>query len=164
MTLFLPRALRDQFVCGIRNTSTLKKLLSQDKSFEECVNNAVADEAADKESKGFTSETINYMKDKKRCNKCFRCGEEGHYANKCSMKDSGLKCGYCQKSNHCTKDCFKKKRDEKSKRGVNHIADFEGDEGKDYEFSVPMFVVKTEDVEGNMSGPTHMVNLIRQNS
>ena len=115
-------------MCGIRNTNSLKKLLAQDKSFEECLNTAVADEAADRESKGLTSmsisESVNYMKDKRK-GKCFRCGEEGHYANKCSMKDGGLKCGYCYKSNHTTKECFKKKKDEKNRRDVKYIEEGE---------------------------------------
>ena len=52
--LFLQRALRDQFVCGIRNGNTLKKLLSQDKTFDDCLNIAIADERAEKESKGLS--------------------------------------------------------------------------------------------------------------
>ena len=52
---FLNLALRDQFVCGIRNRNSLKKLLSQDKTFQECLIIAIVDEAADKESKGLTN-------------------------------------------------------------------------------------------------------------
>lgn len=50
----------DQFVCGIRNGNSLKKLLSQDKDW--CLFNiAIADEASEKESKSLNSyDSINY--------------------------------------------------------------------------------------------------------
>ena len=47
---FLNRSLRDQFVCGIRNPATRKKLLSEDRTFQEALQVAVADEIAAKES------------------------------------------------------------------------------------------------------------------
>ena len=37
--------------------------------------------------------------------KCFCCGSETHFADKWPMKDTGIKC----KSNHLTKECFKRK-------------------------------------------------------
>ena len=43
---FLSRALRDQYVSGIRYRDTQKKLLSIDKTFEECVQTAISDEVA----------------------------------------------------------------------------------------------------------------------
>ena len=62
---FLSRALRDQFVCGIRNPGSLKKLLSQDKGFEDCLNIAIADEAAEKESRDLGNfESVNFTKNK----------------------------------------------------------------------------------------------------
>ena len=48
---FLTEALRDQFVCGIRNGNTQRKLLSEDRSFEQAMQIALADEAADAEAK-----------------------------------------------------------------------------------------------------------------
>ena len=124
---FLSRALRDQFVCGIRNPNSLKKLLAQDKNFDECLNIAIADEAADKESKRLVSgetESVHFNKyqnrdrDRKKGNKakCFRCGSESHLADKCSLKNSGMSCSYCNKSNHTSKECFKKRNDENRKR------------------------------------------------
>ena len=48
---FLTEALRDLFVCGIRNGNTEWKLLSKDRSFEQALQIALADEAADAEAK-----------------------------------------------------------------------------------------------------------------
>ena len=47
---FLNRSLRDQFVCGIRNPATRKKLLSEDRTFQKAIQVATADEIAAKES------------------------------------------------------------------------------------------------------------------
>ncbi|CAH3183162.1 unnamed protein product, partial [Porites lobata] len=47
---FLNRSLRDQFVCGIRNPATRKKLLSEDRTFQEALRVAIADEIAAKET------------------------------------------------------------------------------------------------------------------
>ena len=56
---FLSRVLRDQFVCGIRNTNTLK-LLSQDLTFKECLDKALADKAADKESRDLATSMLPF--------------------------------------------------------------------------------------------------------
>lgn len=45
----LVRALRDQFVSGVRNAGTRKKLLQKDRTFEESLQVAIADEAACRE-------------------------------------------------------------------------------------------------------------------
>ena len=47
---FLNRSLRDQFVCGIRNPATRKNLLSEDRTFQQALEVAIADEIAAKES------------------------------------------------------------------------------------------------------------------
>ena len=47
---FLNRLLRDQFVCGIHNPATRKKLLSEDRTFQKAMEVANADEIAAKES------------------------------------------------------------------------------------------------------------------
>ena len=57
---FLPRALRDQFVSGIPDGNTKKKLLSQDIStFEDAMKIAIANEAAKRESQLFQTNPIN---------------------------------------------------------------------------------------------------------
>ena len=61
---FLPRALRDQFVSGIKDGNTKKKLLSQDvKTFEEAKTVSIADEAAKKETQLFQPKNpVNIIK------------------------------------------------------------------------------------------------------
>ena len=60
---FLPRALQDQFVSGIRDGNTKKKLLSQDIStFGDAMKTAIADEAAKRESQLFQTNLIHVVK------------------------------------------------------------------------------------------------------
>ena len=168
---FLSRVLRDQFVCGIRNTNTLKKLLAQDLTFKECLDKALADETADKESRDLATsmESVHFTKkyNQKRksskTNKCYRCGSEGHYADKCNYKDSGSIFDYCHRPNHTTKECFKKKNDEKRRRSnVNFLKQQHFEEDQD--ILVPMFTIQEETGQQLLSGPTHMINMIRQAS
>ena len=49
---YLTRALRDQFVGGVRSQTTKKKLLSEDRTFDQALKVAQADELAEKESPG----------------------------------------------------------------------------------------------------------------
>ena len=51
---FLLRALRDQFVCGVRSKDIQKKLLETDRDFQACIDVAEAAEAAAKESANLT--------------------------------------------------------------------------------------------------------------
>ena len=48
---YLTRALRNQFVGGVKSQATKKKLLSEDRTFEQALKVAQADELAEKESK-----------------------------------------------------------------------------------------------------------------
>ena len=180
---FLDRALRDKFVCGIRDQSTLKRLLSKDLSFQKCLEQALADESADKETRNLTnsSETVHYVPSAKKKgqggqSKCFRCGSDKHHANKCHLKDSGQICTYCEKPNHTATECFKKKNDERkgqnvpnrSNSNVRQIAQEMNkvsiwDEEKDI---IPMMAVTQELKPQNnlLEGPTHMINNTRQAS
>ena len=48
---YLTRDLRDQFVGGVKSQAAKKKLLSEDRTFEQALKIAQADELAEKESK-----------------------------------------------------------------------------------------------------------------
>ena len=57
---FLSEALTDQFVCGICSESTQRKLLSQDRTFEQALQTAIADEIAEAETKAIHSHVSGY--------------------------------------------------------------------------------------------------------
>ena len=60
---FLPRALRDQFISGIRDGNTKKKLLSQDiLTIEDAMKIAIADEAAKRETQLLQTNPIHAVK------------------------------------------------------------------------------------------------------
>ena len=48
---YLNRALRDQFVCGVKSVDTQRKLLQADRTFEDCIKVGAADEAAGRETR-----------------------------------------------------------------------------------------------------------------
>ena len=120
----LPRALRDQFVIGVKNQATKKKLLSEDKTFEDCQKIAIADETADREAKCIENENLlatpvnkiytNKSEPRKRQVlmpqhkqfNCYRCGSSQHGANTCKYIKSI--CHYCHKPGHLESVCFKK--------------------------------------------------------
>jgi transposase InsO family protein len=49
----LDRAMRDQFISGVRHVPTQRKLLERDRNFDDCVKVAIADEAAGRETAQF---------------------------------------------------------------------------------------------------------------
>jgi len=58
----LNRALRDQFVAGIKSAETRKKLLGKDNTFDEVVKLALADEAAMKETAQLPAAAVNSVR------------------------------------------------------------------------------------------------------
>ena len=60
--LFRNQALRDQFVCGIRSESTQKKLLCVDRTFEQAVQTAMADEIAESEARAIHRRETDYVR------------------------------------------------------------------------------------------------------
>ena len=131
---YLTRALRDQFVGGVRSQTTKKKLLSEDRTFDQALKVAQADELAEKESKllqgnsdtssagilpvnavhkkSFSAQESQKQTDPKSKmggKQCFRCGSPQHLADKCSHVEST--CNYCGKPGHLAKACFKKKKE-----------------------------------------------------
>ena len=131
---YLTRALRDQFVGGVKSQATKKKLLSEDRTFEQALKVAQADELAEKESKQLQSNSnlsakvqavhsvpkksspahpVNKQQSattgKRHAKFCFRCGSTQHLANKCIHSTSV--CNFCKKKGHIAKVCFKKKKE-----------------------------------------------------
>ena len=115
---FLPRALRDQFVVRCCNSESQHKLLQEDRSFDQCVAIAAADEAAVREFKQLhinNEETVHAVKSvnnnrgrggftkRNQLYVCFTCGKAGHFRNNCQYKDS--KCHNCGKIGHLSVVC-----------------------------------------------------------
>ena len=113
---FLNEALRDQFVCGIRDGGIQKKLLgTSDLSFDTAVKTALAMEAAYKDyremnRKALNSSDIHQVKSKRPLStlECFCCGVKGHMKNECVHKEKV--CYLCNKVGHLAKVCMKARR------------------------------------------------------
>ena len=114
----LTRALRDQFVSGVRNAGTRKKLLQKDRTFEESLQVAIADEAACREirhlqTNSTSTHPVHNVQAKSRATsakssrpthtstnkgqvrpaetssyKCYSCGNGGHVSKDCKFRDS----------------------------------------------------------------------------
>ena len=151
---FLSEALRDQLVCGIRSSSTQRKLLSEERSFEQAMQMALADEVADSEAKQIapkhdsTSNTVpvdvvhkyqsrvekkfpEHQRNDNAVNatrkRCYRCNGN-HTQQQCRFKDAT--CHFCQKRGHIAEAC-RKKNGETHLVSTTHETD-ERDEYSDY--------------------------------
>ena len=118
----LTRRLRDQFVSGVKNTETRKKLLQKDHILDECLTAALADEASIREvehlGKQLHVEDAHHMKytprfkknltpsTKKSKYRCFSCGGSSHKRDKCKFRDAV--CHRCGKKGHTKKACIQK--------------------------------------------------------
>ena len=118
----------------MRSQTTKKKLLSEDRTFDQALKVSQADELAEKESKllqgnsdtssagilpvnavhkkSFSAQESQWQTDPKSKmggKQCFRCGSPQHLADRCSHVEST--CNYCGKLGHLAKACFKKKKE-----------------------------------------------------
>jgi hypothetical protein len=137
---FLDEALRDQFVCGVKDGNIQKKLLGvSELTFDIAQKTALAMEAANKdclELQNPSKSAVNKMttksqpkqskvddahqqKQQKRQLTCFCCGERGHIKPKCQhLKE---KCGFCKIKGHMSKVCRQRKKEAREK--INHVSD-----------------------------------------
>ena len=124
---FLKRALRDQFVCGVRSKDIQKKLLESDRDFQACIDVAVAAEAAAKESLVLSDSTpasVNVMGKQPKFNKdrykskqasndsktgsnyaCYSCGGN-HFRETCQFRNAT--CSKCKRKGHISTACKRK--------------------------------------------------------
>lgn len=162
---FLPRSLRDQFVSGVRNTDTQKKLLQEDRDFDACLTIALADEAAVRGSKTLSqqagsSSSIHYV-DKKRKEKvatgyshrktdrkpakpakstsknytCYSCGDSSHMRDKCQFRNAT--CNKCDRQGHISKVC-------KQQLHLLQADESENSDNDEFEsFSNPLFTINS---------------------
>ena len=119
----LTRALRDQFVTGIRYAETRKKLLGKDNSFDEVMKIALADEAAVRETSQLASSVNSVQSRVHKVQKTVAKGRQQpvfqkpvfqNSANSTHPKNSlpghshqftGYICRSCGKGNHRRADC-----------------------------------------------------------
>ena len=143
---FLPDALRDRFVCGLRSTSLQKKLLADDYTFQQALKVALNHEAAEKDvaqlnakpadtvnkirSPNTTRKTSGSGKDNKQ--KCMSCGEGVHRRSQCRYRNfTGH--SWC-KHGHISRAC-------KSSNGVHQLEHTSSPEGTPDSFTASMYKV-----------------------
>ena len=110
---YLETAIRDQFVCGLRDSKCQKELLCEaNLTAERALQRARAAEVVRKETEGMQVVRNNperlpidgetntvYTKPA-----CYRCGKQGHSAADCKFKTA--KCHVCQKTGHLARVCL----------------------------------------------------------
>ena len=104
---FLSEALRDKFVCGLKNASIRKRLLTERKlNLSKAIELAKNLENASIESEQMeqTENRPTYaIKQDERKKRCYRCNSEQHLANKCHHKESI--CNTCSLKGHIARAC-----------------------------------------------------------
>ena len=103
---FLDEALRDRLVCGLRNDTTQKRLLSEaDLTLAKAIQIASSMESAEKQSLQFQVTRPGAI-----CQvrvSCNRCNSTDHSVRECWIKDSVV-CFRCKKRGHIVRACREK--------------------------------------------------------
>ena len=104
---YLDEALRDTLVCGMRNTATQKRLLSEPElSLKKAIELSQAYEAADKNAQEMQTpqaEPVQQVSNAKAKKPCYRCRKGFHKPSECHYKDL-----VCKKKGHLAKVCHSK--------------------------------------------------------
>jgi hypothetical protein len=110
---FLNEALRDRFICGIRDEATKRKLIStRNLTVTTALDTALADEQAKNQISALKShdaapKSVNKLQAKSekpgKANssdqkECFRCGNKSHLANQCPFRNA--ECFRCKRVGH----------------------------------------------------------------
>ena len=113
---YLDTALRDQLVCGLKDTRIQRELLCIKKlTLTDALERARAMEAVAKETRNLHAEAVTesesgkthlIRKDGNEFPKCYRCGSSGHLAPGCPHK--GKRCNKCEKIGHLARVCRSK--------------------------------------------------------
>ena len=110
---YLEEALRDRFVCGLKNEGTQKWLLSEaDLTFQKALEIAQGMEAAAKNAKELQSQTapgvvpFEEVVHNITSRNCYRCGRANHMPAQCPFKEA--KCHNCGKTGHIRRTCRSK--------------------------------------------------------
>ena len=83
---FLDEAIRDKFVCGLINSSILKRLLTEDNlTLDTAIKLAISLEFSTEENEMMRNrDSVHRIYKEKR--RCFHCNDESHLANSCKYK------------------------------------------------------------------------------
>ena len=130
----LSRALRDQFVRGLRSRNLTKKLLVENKSFSQALDMAIAEEVAEANAASLGGErpaapvnAVNRQTERRgfrpaqsqSSRRCGGCGGQWH-ANRQQCPAWGKACRKCGKMNHFAKHC--------RSQSVNNVVDSTSEE------------------------------------
>ena len=109
---FLEEAVRDKFVCGLKDVKIQRRLLAETKlTAEKALKLATAWELAHLEQEPVRSAAV--FKVEESSGKCFRCGKFNHHPGNCRFKNAT--CFGCQKSGHISRMCPAKTSDKSKK-------------------------------------------------
>ena len=104
---YLNTAIRDQFVCGLKDTKCQKELLCvADLTVTVALQKAQAAEAVTHEAKAMqepSQEMVEGMHKLSLESKCYRCEKQGHSAAECKHKKA--KCRLCFRVGHLARVC-----------------------------------------------------------
>ena len=155
--VFLDRALKDQFLTGLRRVDMKKKILTapanQTSSFSEVFQLALTEERADKfvqqlQTSFPPTETVNKVQrpgfkgnptsrskhtTTGSTRRCYRCNSDVHLADKCPHKSTT--CGYCKKVGHLERICRSKQRHQVHMVGHDDPPTSPGEIDSDFEFA-----------------------------
>ena len=106
-------AIRDRFVCGLRNRVIQRKLLGEaELTLKLAVEKACAAELTDRETLALHGESTNRVETASP--ECFRCGKKNHVPDNCFFRKS--KCHGCQNYGHIMKKCPQRSDSNNSKK------------------------------------------------
>ena len=114
---YLESAIRDQFVCGLRDTKTQQELLCiPDLTAQTALRKARAAEAVYKETRTMRDSSCNKVTfNISTAKTCYRCGNADHVAASCKYKTA--QCNVCQKIGHLARVCKTKTKHKVVMRG-----------------------------------------------
>ena len=160
----LDDSLRDRFVCGLRNTATIKKLLAEKSlTFNAAVQTATAMETASKDAtelgktsaspsavhhldgpkssdgKAKTQASSPSHKTASTAEKCYRCGRRGHKPADCRCID--MECHKCGRKGHISRACTQRpgaKNSTQKSKGIRNAKQTHAleEEDSDYEYGL----------------------------
>ncbi|XP_041473613.1 uncharacterized protein K02A2.6-like [Lytechinus variegatus] len=112
---YLEQALRDRFVCGLKQESIQRKLLAEARlTLQKAVETAVAMEMAAQDTEQLRKPISVHKLQKASTKPCPRCGKSGHTSDKCRFRDA--ECHGCGKVGHIRSACRSSKDKPKRKQ------------------------------------------------